>query len=68
MGKHAMLLLTEDDGTIGDAAARFLKVLQPTRTHPSQQIFTFAWVLGQHVPDATMRELSSNIAVPARSP
>ena len=66
MGKHAMLLLTEDDGTIGEAARRFLGVLQPTRTHPSQQIFTYAWVLGQHVPDATMRELSDAIAVPPR--
>ena len=67
MGKHAMLLQTEDGGTIGEAATHFLDVLQPTRTHPSQQLFTFAWVLGQYVPDATMQELSYAIAVPART-
>ena len=68
MGKHGMLLLTDEDGAIGEAARRYLQVLRPTRTHPSQQVFTFAWVLGQHVPDTTMRELSSAIAVPAHSP
>jgi hypothetical protein len=67
MGKHAMLLLTEEDGTIGEATQRYLEVLQPTRTHPSQQIFTYSWILGQSVPDTTMRELSEAIAVPTRS-
>jgi len=62
-----MLLLTEDDGTIGEAATHYLDVLQPMRTHPSQQLFTFAWVLGQNVPDATIQELSDAISVPART-
>lgn len=63
MGKHAMLVLTNDDGSIPDPLRSYLGILQPTITHPSQQLYTYAWVLGDDVSDETMREFSDMIAV-----
>lgn len=63
MGKHAMLLLTEEDGSLPEVMRGYLEILQPTFTHPSQQTFTYAWFLGQEVPEETMDEFSSLIAV-----
>jgi hypothetical protein len=62
MGKHAMLILTDEDGTLPGVAQSYLRVLQPSSTHPSQQVFTFAWILGVDVPDQTMRQVSELIA------
>ncbi len=63
MGKHGMLVLTDDNGALPDVLRSYLEILQPPVTHPSQQIFTYAWILGQDVPDATVRELSEAISV-----
>ncbi len=63
MGKHAMLILTNDDGTLPEAATSYFEILQPTLTHPSQQLFTFAWILGQDVPIATQRAVDDAIGV-----
>jgi hypothetical protein len=63
MGKHAMLLLTQEDGTLPEAVDGYLEILQPSFTHPSQQLFTYAWFLGPDVPAETMDEFSSLIAV-----
>jgi hypothetical protein len=63
MGKHAMLMLLNEDGTIPEVMAGYANILQPTFTHPSQQLFTYAWFLGQGVSEETMDEFSDMIAV-----
>jgi hypothetical protein len=63
MGKHAFLILTEPDGTLPGAARSYLEVIRPTRTHPSQQVFNYGWVLGREVPGETMREVSNLLGV-----
>jgi hypothetical protein len=63
MGKHAMLLLTNEDGSIPESVQNYLEILQPSFTHPSQQLFTYAWILGDEVTEATMREFSERIEV-----
>ncbi len=63
MGKHAMFMLLNEDGTIPEVMTGYLNILQPTFTHPSQQLFTYAWFLGQGVPESTMNEFSHMISV-----
>lgn len=63
MGKHAMLILTEEDGSLSDGAVRYLNVIKPTEVHPSQQVFNYAWVAGDGVPEETVRTLSELLAV-----
>ena len=63
MGKHAFLILTEPGGTLSAETVRYLNGIQPTRTHPSQQVFNFAWVAGAGVPDGTVRQLDSLLQV-----
>jgi hypothetical protein len=63
MGKHAMLMLLDENGAVPDMMAGYLNILQPTFTHPSQQLFTYAWFLGQSVPEETLDEFSNMIAV-----
>ncbi len=66
MGKHGMLLLTNEDGSLPDAVESYLTgPLRPTRTRPSQQVFNFGWVLGSEdeVPDATMRAYADMLEV-----
>jgi len=38
-------------------------VLKPDPTHPSQQVFNFAWILGSDVSDDTVRELDEFLRV-----
>jgi hypothetical protein len=66
MGKHAMLVLTNEDGSIPEAARNYLSgPLKPTRTHPSQQVFNYGWILGPEasVSDSVMREYASLLEV-----
>lgn len=66
IGKHAMLILTNSDGTIPEAVTNYLSgPLKPTRTHPSQQVFNFAWILGagQNISDNVMREYAGLLEV-----
>lgn len=66
MGKHAMLILTNEDGTIPEIARGYVSgPLKPTRTHPSQQVFNYAWILGADdlVSDDTMREYADLLEV-----
>ena len=59
MGKHAMLMLLNEDGSIPESVRSYMSgPLKPTQTHPSQQIFNFAWILGSEegVSDEVMRE------------
>lgn len=63
MGKHAFLILTEEDGSLPDAAIDYLNVIRPTKVHPSQQVFNFAWVVGRDVPEATVTDLNNLLAV-----
>jgi hypothetical protein len=63
MGKHAFLLLTDENGGLPEATRDYLGVLRPTRTHPSEQVYNFGWITGPGVPDATMRELSDLLEV-----
>jgi hypothetical protein len=58
MGKHAFLLLTEPGGGLPETAISYLQVLKPTHTHPSQQVYNFAWILGTSVSNETMRNVS----------
>jgi len=66
MGKHAPLLLTNEDGTLPEVTAGFLEVIRPTRMHPSVQTFNFAWIAGEGVPEATQRDVSERLTVPPR--
>jgi hypothetical protein len=68
MGKHAFLLLTEPDGSLPDVARSYLEVIRPTRTYPSQQVYNYGWVLGEGVPNETMREVSELLAVAGTGP
>ena len=68
MGKHAFLVLTGPNGTLPDAARSYLEVIRPTRTYPSQQVFNYGWVLGEGVPDETMREASGLLGVAGTTP
>ncbi len=63
MGKHAFLILTDGDGGLPPVARDYLGVLRPTRTHPAEQVYNFAWVAGTGVPDATVREVSGLLSV-----
>ncbi len=66
MGKHAMLMLTNEDGSLPDAVRTYVgDILKPTYTHPSQQVFNFAWILGSedNVPDPVMREYAGLLEV-----
>ncbi len=63
MGKHGFLLLTEPGGDLPDAVRSYLQVLKPDPTHPSQQVFNFAWILGSDVSDDTVRELDEFLRV-----
>lgn len=66
MGKHAMLMLLNEDGSIPDSVRSYLSgPLKPTRTCPSQQVFNFAWILGdeESVSDEVMREYSELLEV-----
>ena len=66
MGKHAFLILTEPGGTLPESAVRFLDGIKPTRTHPSQQVFNYAWVVGTGIPAGTVRQLDALLAVTPR--
>ena len=68
MGKHGMLLLTNEDGQLSDAVRNYLAVLQPPLSYPSQQLFTYAWFLGPNLPDETMRTFSDLITVQGIQP
>lgn len=57
MGKHGLLILTEPNDELPDAARSYLQVLKPSPIYPSQQVFNFAWVLGKDVNNETVREL-----------
>jgi hypothetical protein len=66
MGKHAMLLLTDEDGSLPEVVESYLTgPLKPTRTHPSQQVFNHGWVLGgeDEVSDATMRAYAEMLEI-----
>lgn len=63
MGKHAALLLTNIDGTLPDAAVRFLRVIKPEPTHPSQQYFNFGWAIGSGIPDSTLSEYAELLSI-----
>ena len=66
MGKHAMLVLTNEDGSLGESAQNYMSgPLKPTRTYPSQQVFNFAWILGseKNVSDPVMREYAGLLEV-----
>ena len=66
MGKHAVLMLLNEDGSIPESVRNYMGgPLKPTQTHPSQQIFNFAWILGgeESVPDETMREYAEILEV-----
>ena len=66
MGKHAMLLLTNEDGSLPESARNYLTgPLKPTRTHPSQQVFNFAWILGleENISGPVMREYAGLLEV-----
>jgi hypothetical protein len=67
MGKHGFLLLTEPGGDLPDALRSYLQVLKPDPTHPSQQVFNFAWILGSDVSDDTVRELDELLRVSSLS-
>jgi len=56
------------DCTLPDAARSYLEVIRPTRTYPSQQVFNYGWVLGEGVPDETMREASGLLGVAGTTP
>jgi len=58
MGKHAFLLLTEPGEGLPQAAVSYLQVLKPTTTHPSQQVYNHAWILGTSVSNETMQNVS----------
>lgn len=63
MGKHAFLILTEPGGGLPQTVVSYLQVLKPTRTYPSQQVYTHAWILGTSVSDETMRNVSNLLEV-----
>ncbi len=66
MGKHAPLMLTNDDGSLPAVVRTYVgDVLKPTYTYPSQQVFNFAWILGsaENVPDNAMREYAGLLEV-----
>ena len=66
MGKHAMLMLLNEDGSLPESVRSYMSgPLKPTQTHPSQQLFNFAWILGdeESVPDETMREYAEILEV-----
>lgn len=63
MGKHGFLLLTESNGDLPESLRSYLQVIKPGPTHPSQQVFNFAWILGSDVGDDTVRELDGLLRV-----
>lgn len=63
MGKHAPLLLTNADGSLPDTVRGYLNVIRPTAVHPSSQVYNFAWILGQGVPNATQDAVSNLLTV-----
>ncbi len=63
MGKHAFLVLTNPDGALPDPAISYLNILKPTRTHPSQQVYNFGWIVGGDIPDATVQQVSELLSV-----
>jgi len=65
MGKHAFLMLTESDGSIPAPLRSYLQIIRPEPIYPDQQVFNFAWILGQDVSDDTVRELDSLLEVSA---
>lgn len=70
MGKHAMLLLTNPDGSLPQVVRDYLEgPLKPTRTHPSRQVFNFAWILGgeESVGDEVMLEYAGMLEVGSRA-
>lgn len=66
MGKHAMLLLTNEDGSLPESVRTYVgDVLKPTYTYPNQQVFNFAWIAGPDasIPDDAMREYAGLLEV-----
>ena len=66
MGKHAMLILTNQDGSLPDVVRTYVgDVLKPTQTHPSRQVFNFAWIAGpeESISDPVMREYAQMLEV-----
>jgi hypothetical protein len=66
MGKHAMLMLTNEDGSLPESVRTYMgDVLKPTYTYPNQQVFNFAWIAGpdESVPDPVMREYAELLEV-----
>jgi hypothetical protein len=63
MGKHAFLVLTNEDGSLPDPVVSYLNIIKPTRTHPSQQVFNFGWIVGDGIPDATVQQVSDLLSV-----
>lgn len=68
MGKHAFLLLTEDDGTLPESAVQYLSIIKPTPTHPSHQYYNYAWVVGEGIPSSTVMELDLLLRVAETPP
>jgi hypothetical protein len=67
MGKHGFLLLTGPEGELPDTLRSYLQVLKPHPTHPSQQVFNFAWIIGNDVSDETVSELDDLLKVSSLS-
>lgn len=63
MGKHGFLLLTENDGSLPQASKKYLQTLKPTETYPNQQVFNYAWILGQNIKPEAANELTELLKV-----
>jgi len=62
MGKHGFLILTEPGGELPDDTRSYLQVIKPEPVYPSQQVFNFAWILGD-VSEETVQELDQLLRV-----
>lgn len=62
-GTYTFLFLTDEDGPLPQATRDYLGVLEPTWTHPSEQVSLFAQVVGGEVPNATVQGFSDVISV-----
>lgn len=63
MGKHGFLILTESDGSIFPTTSQYLQTIKPTETYPNQQVFNYAWILGNNVKPEAVNELTELLKV-----